>query len=53
VQSFAQAHWTAGSLRTVVVGDLDAAGEPLKAIAPDGLVLKADQLDLDSANLRR
>jgi len=52
VQSFARAHWSAAALRTVVVGDLQAAGEPLKAAAPDALVLTADQLDLDRASLQ-
>jgi zinc protease len=53
VRDFAARHWTAGSLRSVVVGDIAAAGDALKVLDPKALVLDASQLDLESARLAR
>ena len=53
VQAFAQAHWAAGQLRAVVVGDLAAAGPSLAALAPQALTLKLAELDLEQAGLRK
>lgn len=52
VQAFAARHWTAGRLRTVVVGDLAAAGAGLRSLDPEALVLDAVQLDLNAATLQ-
>ena len=51
VQAFAARHWTAASLRTVVVGDLSAAGDSLRSLDPKALVLESAQLDLESPRL--
>lgn len=51
VQAFAARHWAAARLRTVVVGDLAAAGASLRSLDPDALVLDAAQLDLNTAEL--
>jgi len=53
VKGFAAAHWQAKDLRTVVVGDLAAAGDSLKALDPKALVLEAGKLDLEAAGLAR
>jgi zinc protease len=53
VQDFAARHWGAKDLRSVVVGDLNAAGNSLKALDSQALVLKATQLDLEAARLQR
>lgn len=53
VADFAARHWAGAALRTVVVGDLDAAGPALRARDPQALVLQAADLDLDTATLRR
>lgn len=52
VQRFAAKHWAKGQWRTVVVGDLAAAGDSLKAMDPQALVLEAPALDLSSARLK-
>lgn len=44
VRAYAARHWTAGALRTVVVGDLAAAGEPLKALDAKAKVVQATEL---------
>lgn len=51
VRAFAARHWTTARLRTVVVGDLGKAGDSLKALDDKALVLRAAQLDLESAGL--
>ena len=53
VKDFAARHWQADQLRTVVVGDLAAAGDVLKTQHPKALVLDATQLDLASPGLKR
>jgi zinc protease len=52
VRQFAATHWQAKNLRTVVVGDLAAAGDSLKALDPAALVLDAGKLDLESPVLQ-
>lgn len=52
VQAYAKAHWTATSLRTVVVGDVKEAGKSLPALDAKALRLKASQVKLDQATLR-
>jgi len=53
VQAFARAHWAAGQLRAVVVGDLAAAGPSLAALAMQALTLKLAELDLEQPGLRK
>ncbi|NDY93503.1 M16 family metallopeptidase [Ideonella livida] len=53
VQALAARDWTPARLRTVVVGDLQAAGDSLRQLDPDALVLSVRQLDLDLPGLRR
>lgn len=53
VQAFARAHWAAGALRAVVVGDLAAAGPSLAALSPQALMLKMAELDLEQPGLRK
>lgn len=50
VQNFAARHWSAAQLRTVIVGDLEAAGSALSR--DDAWVGSARQLRLDVATLR-
>lgn len=52
VAEFAQRHWADAALRTVVVGDLAAAGEDLRRLDPDPLVLEAAALKLDAPGLQ-
>ena len=53
VREHAARHWTPESLRTVIVGDLAAGGDALKALDPKALRLQAAELDLESPTLRR
>jgi zinc protease len=53
VRRFAAQYWPEPALRTVIVGDLNAAGPRLRQQFPDAWVIPADQLDLASPNLRR
>jgi zinc protease len=53
VRRFAAQYWPESALRTVIVGDLNAAGTRLRQQFPDAWVIPADQLDLASPNLRR
>ena len=53
VRRFATQYWPASALRTVVVGDLQAAGVGLRQQFPGAWLIPADQLDLASPNLRR
>lgn len=53
VRRFAAQYWPEPALRTVIVGDLNAAGPSLRQQFPDAWVIPADQLDLASPNLRR
>ncbi len=59
VQAFARDHWQAAALRSVVVGDLAAAGADLGAdLGPDlgaqaPLRMTIDQLDLEQTSLRK
>ena len=53
VRRFAAQYWPEQALRTVIVGDLQAAGPRLRQQFPDAWVIPADQLDLASPNLRR
>lgn len=53
VRHFAAQYWPEPSLRTVIVGDLNAAGPRLRQQFPDAWVIPANQLDLASPNLRR
>lgn len=53
VQDYAAKRWTPASLRTLVVGDLAAAGEALKTLDDKALVLDASQLDLEAPGLVR
>lgn len=53
VRDFAARTWTAARLRTVVVGDLDAAAEGLKPVDAQPLVVPAAELDLEAATLQR
>ena len=53
VRRFAAQYWQEPALRTVIVGDLNAAGPRLLQQFPDAWVIPADQLDLASPNLRR
>ena len=52
VQAFARQHWQAGALRSVVVGDLGAAGAALGGI-PDALRLHMAEVDLEQPGLRK
>jgi zinc protease len=51
VRDFALKHWSAGTLRAVVVGDLGAAGATLGAGGSEVLRIAADRLDLEKAGL--
>jgi len=53
VRAYAAGHWTPASLRTVVVGDLGAAGDALKKLDDKALVLDAAQLDLEAPGLSK
>jgi zinc protease len=53
VRDHAAKQWTAERLRTVVVGDLAAAGPSLTALDPQPLRLDAAQLDLEAPGLTR
>lgn len=53
VRDFAARYWAPEALRTVIVGDLAAAGEGLRQQFPGAWVIKAAELDLGSPNLRR
>jgi len=53
VRDFAALHWRPEALRTVIVGDLKAAGEGLRQQFPEAWVIKAEALDLGSATLRK
>lgn len=53
VQAFARQHWAGAALRSVVVGDLAAAGAPLAALAPQALRLTMAELDLEAPGLRK
>ncbi len=52
VRDFAARHWARAQLRTVVVGDVAAGGEALKALDAQALLLQAPELKLDSPTLR-
>jgi zinc protease len=51
VRDFAAKHWPRDALRTVVVGDVKAAGEALMKLDDKPLVAEAGQLDLREAGL--
>jgi zinc protease len=51
VRDFAAKHWQAAQLRTVVVGDLGAAGDSLKTLDPKALVIPVDKLVLEAPGL--
>jgi zinc protease len=51
VRDFALKHWSAGTLRAVVVGDLGAAGATLGGDGGEVLRIAADRLDLEKAGL--
>jgi len=53
VGAFAATHWATPALRTVVVGDLKAAGEALLKLDAKALVIAMDQLDLAAPGLVR
>ncbi|CAN5208756.1 hypothetical protein BH11PSE10_BH11PSE10_16420 [soil metagenome] len=53
VRAFAQQYWAAEVLRTVVVADLKVAGDGLRQRFPDAWVIRASELEIGSANLRR
>ncbi len=53
VRDFAAQHWQPAQLRTVVVGDLAAAGDSLKALDPKALVIPSTQLLLEAPGLTR
>jgi zinc protease len=53
VRDHAAKYWKAESLRTVVVGDLDAAGESLKGLDARALRLDAVHVDLESPGLTK
>jgi zinc protease len=53
VRDFAAKHWQPAQLRTVVVGDLAAAGDSLKALDPKALVIPVDKLVLEAPGLVR
>lgn len=59
VQSFARTHWKPGTLRSVIAGDLKAAGDSVAPLlapdAPGGPArkLELEALDLDRPNLQR
>lgn len=53
VGEFAARHWAAPALRTVVVGDLKAAGEGLRGLDAKALVVEMGQLDLAAPGLLR
>lgn len=51
VRDFAARHWPRDALRTVVVGDLKAAGDALMKLDAQPLVIEAQRLDLREAGL--
>ena len=51
VQDFAARHWSAEALRSVVAGDLGAAGEALRQVDAQALVRRLDGIDLERADL--
>ncbi len=51
VREFARRHWTAGSLRTVITTDPQAAGTSLDAVAEGALRVAHASLDLERAGL--
>ncbi|QPF71873.1 insulinase family protein [Roseateles sp. DAIF2] len=53
LRAFAARYWRADALRTVVVGDLGAAGPGLRALDPGAWVIRAAELDLASPTLQR
>jgi zinc protease len=53
VRDHAAKQWTAERLRTVVVGDLAAAGSSLSALDAQALRLDSAQLDLEAPSLKR
>jgi zinc protease len=53
VRDFAARQWQPAQLRTVVVGDLTAAGDSLKALDPKALVIPVDKLVLEAPGLVR
>lgn len=53
VRDFAARYWPPEALRTVIVGDLKAAGDSLREQFPEARVIQADQLDLAAPDLRR
>ena len=53
LRAFAGEFWQADVLRTVIVADLKAAGTELPAQFPGAWTIRAAELDLGSATLRR
>lgn len=53
VRGFAASYWKPERLQTVIVADLKEAGEALTRQFPEAWLIRAEELDLGSANLRR
>jgi len=53
LQDFAATHWQAARLRSVIVADLQEAGEGLRRLDPQAWVIRAAELDLGSPALTK